>query len=121
MNLVSESLNELYNFEKKSDSLSSLGIGKKALIEKWLKEHSLYKYKINDDFSINLPEASGIDFVSIPNYINFNEIMGSLWAYNLNSLKGFPLVVNGNITYRGNVSEKDIINYCNVTGTIIKI
>jgi len=52
MNIVSESLNELHNFEKKSNSLSSLGIGKRALIEKWLDEMHIEAYQIHDDYSI---------------------------------------------------------------------
>jgi hypothetical protein len=41
MKLVSESLNELYKFEKKSGPLDSLGVGQIYLIEKWLESQSI--------------------------------------------------------------------------------
>jgi hypothetical protein len=56
MKLVVESLNELYSFERKSNPLSSLGIGLKKLIEDWLDNSRLskntYNYEINDDYSV---------------------------------------------------------------------
>jgi len=99
--LVYESLNELYKFEKKSDPLSSLGVGKKALIEKWLDEMKLSNSShINDDYTINY--AGSVDLWNkkldkLPDYIQFNKVYGkfNIGKNNLTSLKGCPLFVAG--------------------------
>jgi hypothetical protein len=101
MKLVVESLNELLNFEKKSDSLDSLGIGKKSLITKWLDEMNIFNYKINKDFTINVKDDTSLNIhnlVELPDYIQFNEIYGSLYCVDskLRSLKGFPKFVGYN-------------------------
>ena len=79
MNLVSESLNELYKFEKKTNPLSSLGIGKKVLITKWLDEMGIKNYIINDDLTITINGKVDLEsnkLNNFPDYIQFNIVNG---------------------------------------------
>lgn len=112
---------ESINFERSKNPLKTLGIGKEILIKNWLDEHNLDDYGINDDWTIDLYSASGIDFKHIPNYIQFNIVNGKLFAYNLDSLKGFPKQVNGSLTFRGNIKIQDISKICDVKGIITKM
>ena len=50
MKLVSESL----NFERGKDPKETMEIGKRGLIKKWLVEHGINNWIINEDFSINV-------------------------------------------------------------------
>jgi len=100
MKLVSESLNELYKFEKKSDPLVSLGIGKKALITSWLDEMNIVNYIINDDLTIDVKgyvylDDKGLD--KFPDYIKFGKVGGYFYCSNnqLVSLEGCPSSVSG--------------------------
>jgi hypothetical protein len=101
MKLVIETLNELYKFEKKSDPLVSLNVGKKVLIEKWLKEMYIENYTINDNYTIST--RSGVDLSNrnlkkLPDYIKFAEVFGYFDCddNNLISLEGCPEMVMGN-------------------------
>ena len=104
MKLVNESLNELYKFQKKSNPLNSLGIGKKALIKKWLHENRVTHCVINDDYNtINgtmWVDISSKELTKIPDYIQFNIIEGSFFCMNnkLTSLKGCPKIVKGDFS-----------------------
>jgi len=98
MKLVSESLNELYNFEKKSDPLVSLGVGKKALITRWLDDMGITDYIINNDYSIDVEGNvnlynRGLD--KFPDYIKFGSVGGWFDCSNnqLVSLEGCPKIV----------------------------
>ena len=55
MNLVPESLNEVFSFERSSsDPLKNLSIGKRAQIIKWLDSFDIKNYNINDDLTIDV-------------------------------------------------------------------
>jgi len=97
MKLVKESL---HSFEKKHDPLSSLGVGKKSLIEKWLKEMEINRHLIREDLTIDVYDGVGLDDIDIkefPNYIQFNKVdeFFSCSYCGLITLKGFPKIVNG--------------------------
>ena len=136
MKLVSESLNELYKFEKKSDSLVSLGVGKKMLITKWLDEMGVKNYIINDDYTIDVNgnvNLFGKGLVKFPDYIQFNEIYGwfACQGNQLISLKGCPKIVSNTFTCRNNnleslkysplfVGHKSVGNYYDCTNNKIR-
>jgi len=93
--LINETLD---NFEKKSDPLISLGVGKKALITKWLDEMNIKSYKINSDFSIDTQKGVDLNkknLIKLPDYIKFNKVNGyfDLLQNHLISLKGSPEIV----------------------------
>jgi hypothetical protein len=93
--LVSESLNELYKFEKKCDPLVSLGVGTHALIVNWLNEMHIDNYHINDNYTIKIIghlDLSSKNLYKLPDYIKFDKVLDSCWSYNNNftNLKGFP-------------------------------
>jgi len=98
--LVSESLNELYKFEKKGNALDSLNIGKKSLIISWLDKMNVTDYIINDDLTIDCKFSLffRIDLVKFPEYIQFNFMHQSFWCNdcNLVTLRGCPRIVKGN-------------------------
>ena len=96
MNIVCESLNELRNFERKRDPLSSLGVGQRKLIKDWLEEMDVKNYMINDDLTIDVKGSvnlNGKDLAKFPDYIQFGKIIKG-WFYcadnQLISLKGCP-------------------------------
>lgn len=100
--LVIESLNELRNFEKRKDPLSSLGIGKRKLIEDWLRPFrmQIHNYEIDDNFNININCSVYLSMLGIekfPEYIQFGKIDGDFDVYGnkLVSLRGCPCIVNG--------------------------
>lgn len=117
------------SFERSNDALKDLNIGKRIKIEKWLniKENFVGYYCINRDLTIDVnlkhPSSSaGINFGNIPDYIKFNFINSSLAAFNLHSLKGFPKIVNGSVTFQSiSVTKEEIENFCDVKGNIIKM
>jgi hypothetical protein len=148
MKLVSESLNELYKFEKKSNSLDSLNIGRKALIIKWLDEMDVEDYTINDDYTINVHNWVDLynkNLVEFPEYIQFYKIEGSFTCTqnkfislrgcpeqvagyfacsnnNLISLEGCPKFVNGDFICKFNkgiqITEEDVRKICKIKGYI---
>jgi hypothetical protein len=95
--------------------LEGLGLGKKALIRKWLEDHKIFNYKINDDLSINVKGdvvIVGEIIEKLPNYIQFNEIDGKfkIKFCELASLKGFPIKVFNGCSCAGNKLES--LEYC---------
>lgn len=90
MKTIKEYLNE--------DFFGNLGIGKKAAIENWLKEHKIYKYTINKDLSIDITDVVYIDISDnntkneLPEYINFNKAHEFMIysSTSLTSLRGCP-------------------------------
>jgi hypothetical protein len=144
--LVNETLQ---HFEKKSNPLDSLGIGKKVAIENWLKNMKINLYIINDDLSIDVNERVDLwnkNLDKLPDYIEFNRIFGNFnisdndlismkgfpkiiyddfYCCNniLTSLKGCPKKVHGNFYFKGNkgtkFTEEDIREVCNVSFVIL--
>jgi len=110
--LINESL---YSFEKKTNHLSSLGIGKKDLIEKWLDKNIRNFVRtrciINDDYTIDSHISITLyldkDVKELPEYIQFNEINGDfdISENHLTSLRGCPRIILGNFWCYGNDVE----------------
>jgi len=116
----------MYKFEKKSDSLVSLGIGKKALIARWLDEMGVTNYIINDDYTIDVKGNvnlynKGLD--KFPDYIKFGKVGGSFsCSYNqLVSLEGCPDSVGGSFDCSDNkkqFSKEEVKKVCKVKYSI---
>jgi hypothetical protein len=126
MNLVSESLNELYKFEKKSDPYTSLGIGQKYLITKWLDEMDVKKYIINDNLTIDVNGYLNLynrNLIRLPDYIKFGKVSINFTCHynNLISLEGCPIEVNGDFWCMHNkkqFTKEDVRKVCKVKGEI---
>jgi hypothetical protein len=93
MKLIKEHINE--TFEEDSDPIKDLGIGKKHLIEQWLKKYDITNYVINPDFSIDVKTSVYLNRKlngNLPEYIQFGKIEGSFYieSNNMTSLKGCP-------------------------------
>jgi hypothetical protein len=106
--LISESLNK---FEKKSDPLTSLGVGQKVLIENWLRKMRISDFVILDNFNINVMDDVNINFnniIQLPPFIKFNYISGSFYCHHcsLVDLNGMPNRVWGTF----NCSFNDLKN-----------
>ena len=80
----------------------NLGLGKDELIRKWLDEHKITNYTINNDLTIDVDGDIDLDCYKeeqLPDYIQFGKVT---WAfrifacYKLKSLKGCPKEVGGN-------------------------
>ena len=105
--LVFESLNELNNFEKKKDPLSSLGVGQIHMIKDWLDEMGVKDYTINPDLTIDVKgnvRLDSKDLSKFPSYIRFNKVGGRFTCYNnqLTSLEGCPSKVVGHFSCHNN-------------------
>jgi len=106
--ITQDNLAEIVNFKKMSESfvkhadkLSSVGVGKITLIKKWLEEHRITKYSLNEDLSIDVDgsvEASKLRYGNFPEYIQFNEISGDFYCTDcqLTTLRGCPRTVHMN-------------------------
>src|ERR1035437_2273658 len=140
MKLVSESLNELQDFNKQQDALGSLGIGKREIIKKWLDEMNIQDYTINDDLTIDgtLIYLQNKNIIKLPDYIKFNvvkvrfdigycnlttmigcprRVIGNFLAdhNNLTSLDHCPIIVKGDFFINDNdveFNKHDILNVC---------
>lgn len=122
-------VNETYNFERSSNPLKTLGIGKYELITKWLDEMNIRKYRINDDFTINVSDIvilNNKNLFKLPDFIQFNEIKCRFLidTNNLTSLRGCPKEVQCNFYCVFNSSKftrYEIENRyeCHVTGDIV--
>ena len=90
-------ISEHINFEKKRDTLSSLGVGQRKLIKDWLDKMEIKNYKINDDFTIDIIKDDVIiphkGLTELPFYINFRKVDGSFYCYEneLTTLRGCPI------------------------------
>src|SRR5271157_6515237 len=98
MKLVKESLNEIMHFERSSNPLVTLQVGKKELIKKWLDEMDVEKYVINRDFTIDVFGSVYLyekELEKFPDYIQFADIHGSFECgeNKLTTLKGCPTYV----------------------------
>ena len=95
----------LYEFERGVDPKNILGIGKRHLIEEWLKKYEnkirgTGTYFINDDLTIDIKGSFLIDHEKIgnfPEYIQFGKVEGAFDCAdnNMTSLKGCPEYVGG--------------------------
>jgi len=95
--------------------LEGLGLGKPALIKKWLEDYDIFKYTINDDLTIDVNEhvvIIGENIEKIPDYIQFNNVTGNfkIKFSHLKSLRGFPIRVTGICSCSGNKLES--LEYC---------
>jgi len=104
----------MFSFEKKSNPLVSLGVGKKALIIKWLDEMGVENYIINDDLTIDVKGNVSLVFkklIKFPNYIQFYHIQGYFSCSNneLISLNGSPLICDDG--FFCNFNKLDDLNY----------
>ena len=86
-------------FTDESDPIKDLGIGKKLLIEMWLKKMGIHYYEIDSNFEINVNRDVNLMYKNLnnlPDYIQFNVINGSFTISdnNLTSLRGCPRYVN---------------------------
>jgi hypothetical protein len=117
-------------FKKSENSLISLGVGKKALITKWLDEMGVKNYIINDDFTINGNmhiDLGAKNLIELPNYIQFNTVNGSFFIQNNNlcNLKGCPFFIKSDFScsrnklktleYFPKVVDGDVFTYLNLT------
>lgn len=99
MKLVKEHINERFT-DDDSDPIHDMGIGRKHIIEKWLKEHNVKEYVINDDFTIDAYDSVdfyNIDMHNFPEYIQFNKIFKGYFDIrknNFTTLRGCPKIVN---------------------------
>jgi hypothetical protein len=106
--LISESL---HNFKKKDNPLDSLGVGKRVLIENWLKKMRISDYVILDNLTINVKDDVNLNFnniIQLPSFIKFNYISGSFYCHHclLVNLNGMPNSVWGTF----NCSFNDLTN-----------
>jgi len=83
-----------------NNKLENLNIGKKGIIKTWLREHKIFTYEINEDFSIDVDQSVNlsnykIDGSELPSYIQFNLIRGwfNINKNNLTTLRGCPYKV----------------------------
>lgn len=73
----------------------NLGVGQESLIRKWLDEHGIEKYTINNDLTIDVDDNISLDEYSerkFPDYIQFGKVGGcfSITETQLTSLVGSP-------------------------------
>jgi hypothetical protein len=97
MKLVKEHLLE---FERGLDPKDVLGIGKRYLIEKWLKDHNIKYYYINKNLIIDVHGVVNLEHRKIgnlPEYIQFGKVAGFFDCAdnNMTSLRGCPKYVEG--------------------------
>ena len=96
-------------------------------VEKWLKEHRIKNYTINDDLTIDVKggvHLYGYKEKQLPEYIQFGRVDRSfnIGASNLTTLVGCPQYVGGDFYYcscNKKITLKDVQNNCAVRGDII--
>jgi hypothetical protein len=97
---------ERNNAKSSSDKLGVIGIGKIELIKKWLDEHRIFDYTINNDMTIDLIgstfknhdlELHSCKLTEFPSYIQFGHVKGwvDLRDNKLTSLRGCPKNIGG--------------------------
>jgi len=111
--IVREHINE--KFTEDSDPIHDMGIGYRRFIEKWLKEHDINDYIINNDLTIDLDHSLSFYFEptsNLPKYIQFNHVNGevNLTSTGVTSLRGFPKTIKGSL-YLGRNNLKSL-KYC---------
>jgi hypothetical protein len=136
------------NFERRKDPFGAIGIGTRALIEKWLLEIADIEsdYIINDDLTIDYSGGDVFlghsELKEFPDYIQFGEIVNGGFFCNDNqlitlrggprsvrhtfccidnkliSLKGCPKYVCGDFYCDKKFTVKDVKELCVVEGKI---
>jgi len=98
---------EYIEFERTDDTYHNLDIGKKHMIEKWLKDIGIdeYDYQINDDLTIDVFKDVNIinkELEELPEFIKFGEIHGGFYAggNDWQTLRGFPDIVHEDLQVR---------------------
>jgi hypothetical protein len=98
MQKMNKIVKEYINFERGgSTPLKSMNIGRRSMIENWLKEMDIDGYNINEDLSIDAQNVSltGKDLKIFPEFIKFRNIERCFYCDNngLISLRGCPEIV----------------------------
>jgi len=93
-------VNEAQEFQRGQDPKSSMNIGKKVLIENWLKENNLFEDSvINKDLTIDIPAKANLavhlnkkGWEGFPEFIQFRKVYGGfdISDNKFTSLKGCP-------------------------------
>jgi len=95
---------ENIEFERGIEPKEAMGIGRRALIEKWINSvpdlKNINKYKIDKDLIINVRGdvfLSRRKIIELPEYIQFGKVIGDFWisGNGLISLRGCPRIVTG--------------------------
>lgn len=114
MKIVKEGI---YSFLKSGDIKSSLGIGPKAQIEDWMKDHDVKKndFVIREDGKIDVYGdlvLIGFGLEEFPDFINFGTIFGGFYGHgnNWKSLKGFPDEVQGDFELHASWEPRNLKN-----------
>ena len=101
-------MNEAVNFERGKAPKSTMGIGRKNMIENWLKEQELYEIcTVNEDLTIdstNIVKIKELEDGKLPEFIQFNVVRGGFSVENkgLTTLRGCPKKVLESEDYKGN-------------------
>ena len=90
--------------------LNKSGVGKIYLIQKWLDEHDIKNYTINNKGEIDVAgdvDLSNCGLTELPSFIQFGAVKGSFdCSYNnIESLEGVPERVGGDFNCRSNNLE----------------
>lgn len=95
----------IFEFKKGLDPVDSLGLGRRALIEDWLKNQLLdcidiKKCTVNDDFTIDVDDSvyfNALGWSEFPDYIQFGTVTGffDISDNKFTSLRGCPKKVYG--------------------------
>jgi len=97
MKLIQESIT--HNFSRgESDKLSTMSLGKKAFIIKWLNEYDITNYEINEDLTIDVYDDVRLmarQIKEFPEYINFNLVSGvfDISSNGIRNLRGCPKII----------------------------
>ena len=118
----------MYNkFQREKDPHQAMGIGKRALIEKWLEEMEITNWHINDDLTIDVYNNVYIYHIGnmnqLPDFIQFGVVESYFACPNseILSLRGFPKKT-GNFYFnfsKGGFTKEDIRKVCQVEGDIL--
>lgn len=102
----------LFEFERGQNPSQVLDLGRKEKMIKWLSEWIPYsRYKINNDWTIDLPGglviSSNRRFESFPEFIKIDVCHGDFLIRDqlLNSMIGCPRIVEGDFFVDGNKLE----------------
>lgn len=127
MKIVKESINEIKRANP-SDTLKSMGVGTRAMIEKWCDDNNIRDYHIDSNNEINCENVDlHPDVNSLPDTIKFNKVK-NFSAQGLNIPKKdlsrfLPRHVSGILMLASWMSPtpkytiKDIISSCNLAPT----
>ena len=87
-------MKQLKEYLTEGNFFGNLGIGKKNVIEDWLKKYNIKKYNINNDWTIDVNGEVDLRYYpdkELPDYIQFNYVkIFNISNSNINTLKGVP-------------------------------